>query len=80
MPSTPSRVFFIFQPANTAYGAGFDPLGLKWNFERHGRLSPYLELCGGVVFTNQTSLPEPTRSTSWTRLRSARTSSARNTT
>jgi len=46
-------VFFIFQPANTAYGVGFDPLGLKWNFERHGRLSPYLELTGGVVRTNQ---------------------------
>ena len=46
-------VFLIFQPANTAYGVGFDPLGLKWNFERHGRLSPYLELTGGVVRTNQ---------------------------
>ena len=45
-------VFFIFQPANTAYGVGFDPLGLKWNFERHGRFSPYLELCGGTVFTD----------------------------
>ncbi len=45
-------VFFAFQPANTAYGAGFDPLGLKWNFERHGRISPYLELTGGVLFTN----------------------------
>ena len=45
-------VFFAFQPANTAYGAGFDPLGLKWNFERHGRMSPYLELTGGVLFTN----------------------------
>ena len=45
-------VFLIFQPANTAYGVGFDPLGLKWNFERHGRLSPYLELTGGVVFTD----------------------------
>jgi lipid A 3-O-deacylase len=45
-------VFFAFQPANTAYGAGFDPLGLKWNFVRHGRISPYLELTGGVLFTN----------------------------
>jgi len=45
-------VFVIFQPANTAYGVGFDPLGLKWNFERHGRFSPYLELTGGVVRTN----------------------------
>jgi Lipid A 3-O-deacylase (PagL) len=45
-------VFLVFQPANTAYGVGFDPLGLKWNFERHGHLSPYLELTGGVLFTN----------------------------
>jgi lipid A 3-O-deacylase len=45
-------VFMIFQPTNTAYGLGFDPLGLKWNFERHNRISPYLELTGGTVFTN----------------------------
>jgi lipid A 3-O-deacylase len=45
-------VFLIFQPSNTAYGAGFDPLGLKWNFQRHGHISPYLELTGGVLFTN----------------------------
>jgi len=45
-------VFLVFQPANTAYGAGFDPLGLKWNFQRRGRISPYLELTGGVLFTN----------------------------
>jgi hypothetical protein len=42
----------VFQPANTAYGAGFNPLGLKWNFQRHSRFSPYLELGGGVLFTN----------------------------
>src|SRR5580693_3658895 len=46
-------VFLIFQQTGTAYGAGFDPLGLKWNFERHGRFSPFLELTGGVLFTNQ---------------------------
>jgi hypothetical protein len=46
-------VFLVFQPANTAYGVGFDPLGLKWNFQRHGRISPYLELTGGTLFTNQ---------------------------
>ena len=45
-------VFLAFQPANTAYGVGFDPLGLKWNFQSHGRISPYLELTGGVLFTN----------------------------
>jgi hypothetical protein len=46
-------IFFAFQPTGTAFGAGFDPLGLKWNFERRGRFSPFLELTGGVLFTNQ---------------------------
>ena len=45
-------IFLIFQPANTAYGVGFDPLGLKWNFDRHGRFSPYFELTGGVLLTD----------------------------
>lgn len=45
-------VYLIFQRANTAYGLGFNPLGLKWNFERRGRFSPYLELGGGAVFSN----------------------------
>lgn len=51
-------VFLAFQPTGTAYGAGFDPLGLKWNFERHGRFSPYLELTGGVLFTNHDVPPD----------------------
>jgi hypothetical protein len=45
-------VYLIFQPANTAYGAGFDPLGLKWNFARRGRVSPFLQLTGGTLFSN----------------------------
>ena len=45
-------VMLFFQPASTAFGMGFDPLGLKWNFQRHGRISPYLELTGGALFTN----------------------------
>jgi hypothetical protein len=58
-------LFFVFQPANTAYGAGFDPLGLKWNFERHGRISPYLELCGGTLFTNH-NVPTYTNTVNFT--------------
>ena len=58
-------VFLVFQPANTAYGVGFNPLGLKWNFERHGRLSPYLELGGGVLFTNH-SVPTYTNDVNFT--------------
>jgi hypothetical protein len=44
--------FVVFQPANTAYGVGFDPLNLKWNFATRGRVVPYLELSGGTLFTS----------------------------
>ncbi|HLV86166.1 MAG TPA: acyloxyacyl hydrolase [Candidatus Sulfotelmatobacter sp.] len=54
-------VFLVFQPANTAYGVGFDPLGLKWNFVRHRNISPYLELTGGVLFTDH-NVPTNTNS------------------
>lgn len=43
--------YLIFQPTGTAYGVGVNPLNLKWNFVRHGRISPYLELSGGTLFT-----------------------------
>jgi lipid A 3-O-deacylase len=46
--------FFVFQPTKTAYGASFDPVVLKWNFEADRRVVPYAELAGGVLFTNQT--------------------------
>lgn len=58
-------VFFVFQPGNTAYGAGFDPLGLKWNFQRRGRISPYLELCGGTLFSNH-NVPNGTNTVNFT--------------
>ena len=45
-------VFLVFQPTNTAYGLGLNPLGLKWDFVPHGRIMPYFELGGGVLFTN----------------------------
>ena len=44
---------------------GFDPLGLKWNFERHGRFSPYLELCGGTLFTDH-NVPTGTNTVNFT--------------
>ena len=58
-------VFLVFQPANTAYGVAFDPLGLKWNFERHGHVSPYLELTGGTLFTSH-SVPTGTNTVNFT--------------
>ena len=45
-------LYLIFQPANTAYGVGVNPLNLKWNFERHGLVIPYAELSGGLLITN----------------------------
>jgi len=58
-------VFLAFQPTNTAYGVGFDPLVLKWNFQRHSRISPYLELTGGVLFTNH-DVPTGTNTVNFT--------------
>jgi len=46
-------VYLIFQPRDTAYALGFNPLGLKWNFERRGRFSPYFELGGGALFSRR---------------------------
>jgi hypothetical protein len=47
-------VYYVLQPApaKNAYGAGFNPVNLKWNFTNSARTVPYLELGGGVLFTN----------------------------
>jgi lipid A 3-O-deacylase len=50
-------VFVVWQRAKTAYGGGFSPLGLKWNFATRNRVAPYLELNGGTLFTNQNVPP-----------------------
>jgi hypothetical protein len=57
--------YLIFQPANTAYGWGFNPFALKWNFQRRGRLSPYLELSGGTLFSNH-NVPAYTNTVNFT--------------
>jgi lipid A 3-O-deacylase len=47
-------VYYIWQPApaKNAYAAAFNPLNLKWNFTSARRTVPYLELGGGVLFSN----------------------------
>jgi hypothetical protein len=52
-------VFVLFQPSNTAYGAAINPFALLWDFDTHGRVVPYIELGGGVLFTN-TQVPAGT--------------------
>ncbi len=43
--------FVAFQPRNTVYGVGLNPLALKWIFATRGDVQPYLELGGGTLFT-----------------------------
>lgn len=45
--------YLIFQPRNTVYGVGVNPLNLKWNFATRGHVRPYFELSGGTLFTTQ---------------------------
>ena len=58
-------LFLVFQPANTAYGVGVNPLGLKWDFMPHGRFVPYAELGGGILFTTH-DVPRGTSSVNFT--------------
>ena len=58
-------VFLVFQPANTAYGFGVNPLGLKWNFVSRGSIAPYFELGGGALFTSH-NVPTGTSSINFT--------------
>lgn len=53
--------YLIFQPNNTAYGVGLNPLNLKWNFLTRGRVVPYLELSGGTLFTTEQVPPGTSR-------------------
>jgi hypothetical protein len=45
-------VFLVFQPSGSVYGAGLNPLALKWNFDTHGRVAPYAEIGVGTLFTH----------------------------
>ncbi|MBZ5572272.1 MAG: acyloxyacyl hydrolase [Acidobacteriia bacterium] len=58
-------VFVIWQKSNTAYGAGVNPLGLKWDFATRASAVPYLELNGGTLFTN-TDVPAGTSRVNFT--------------
>ena len=57
-------LYYIIQPGKNAYGAGFNPVNLKWNFTSSSRAVPYFELGGGVLFTN-TEVPAITSTTNF---------------
>lgn len=57
-------LYYVIQPVKNAYGAGFNPVNLKWNFTSGSKLVPYLELGGGVLFTNN-NVPAFTNTTNF---------------
>ena len=58
-------IFLIVQKTNTAYGVGINPFAFKWALDTHSSVVPYVELGGGVLFTN-TKVPEATSHTNFT--------------
>src|SRR5215471_6053839 len=42
--------YIVFQNQNT-YGAGFDPVVLKWNFTASSHVTPFIEIVGGTLFS-----------------------------
>ncbi len=44
-------MYIIFQPKGAVSGIGLNPYALKWNFDTSGRLAPYFDFGGGVLFT-----------------------------
>ncbi len=50
-------IFWVFQPGGTAYGVVLVPMALKWDLATHGRVVPYMDIDGGVLFTNRSTPP-----------------------
>ncbi len=46
-------IFWFFQPGGTAFGAGLDPVGLKWIFQGTRRIAPYADADAGLVFASR---------------------------
>ncbi len=57
-------LYYITQRQN-AYGASFTPFNLKYNFTNLHRVVPYIELGGGVLFTNH-DVPDGTNRVNFT--------------
>jgi hypothetical protein len=50
-------IFWVLQPGGNAYGVELVPMVLKWDFATRGRVVPYFDLDGGVLFTNRDTPP-----------------------
>jgi lipid A 3-O-deacylase len=58
-------VFLLTQRTGTAYAFGLNPFALKWNFASPRSVTPYVELGGGVLFSN-TQVPPGTSRVNFT--------------
>src|ERR1700756_1301456 len=58
-------IFLVAQKTNTAYGVGVNPFAFKWAFATRSSIVPYVEIGGGVLFTNN-KVPEGTSHTNFT--------------
>jgi hypothetical protein len=57
----------LVQRPQHIFGGGFEPIVLRWNFRHHlGRLTPYIEVAGGGLFTNSNLPPGNTSSFNFT--------------
>ena len=46
-------MYLIFQPRGVVYGVGVNPFAFKWLLDPRGRVKPYFEFGGGVLFTSR---------------------------
>ena len=57
---------FLVTRRQGAYGGGFSPVGVKWNFAPRGRYRPYVQFDGGGMFTQENVPPGRTSSFNFT--------------
>ena len=58
-------IYYVAQPGKNAFGASFTPFDLKYNFTAPRTFTPFLELGGGVLITNN-DVPAGTNSVNFT--------------
>ncbi len=57
--------YVVLQPGENAFGGGFTPVLLKYNFAAGKKVKPYLEAGAGLLFTNK-DVPFGTNSVNFT--------------
>ena len=57
--------YAVFQPAQNSFGVGLTPVILKYNFTSGKSVAPYLEVGGGMLFTNN-DVPTGTNNVNFT--------------